>query len=243
MATLSVSPKDVGAIVREKSALYQPEGKRVPGDPQTQDKPTQATPYNMKALLDQLDAYTKAVQEGANEEGLTTDANVQQWAADMSNWQYRLAHYYEVLRMLPAEQAETLEGADAIYFKVTAPLLDGVYYELLPGIMLNDEERQRIENGGGSNPKPPGVFTPFTLGNQVIEYRNHQRERWEQLWQDLKDGFKRFGLPPGVDPWWWFWRVVTTAGSALAGATVVYTGIQVAEFRRRRALARLARAA
>jgi hypothetical protein len=243
MPALPVSPKDVGAIVREKSALYQPEGKRVPGDPATQDKPTQATPFNIKALLDQLDLYTKAVQEAANQEGLTEDANVQQWALDMSNWQYRLAHYYEVLRMLPPEQAETLAGADAIYFQVTAPLLDGVYYEVLPGIMLNDEERQRIANGEGSNPKPPGVFYPFTLGNQVVEYRNHQRERWEKLWEDLKDGFKRLGLPPGVDPWWWIWRIVVTAASGLAGGTIVYTGIQVAEFRRRRALARLARAA
>ena len=243
MATLPVSPKDVGAIVRQKSQLYQPQGPRIPGDPQTEGRPTHATPANLKALLDQLDAYTKAVQQAADQEGLTTDANVQQWAADMSNWQFRLAHYYEVLRTVPTEHADTLEGADAVYFQTTAPLLDGVYYEVLPGVVLSDVERQRVAGGGASNPKPPDVFTPFSLGNQVIEYREHQRERWEQLWQDLAGGFRRMGLPPGSDPWWWIYRAAVTAVSALAGGTLVYTGLKIRELQHRRALARLARAA
>jgi hypothetical protein len=232
MPTLPVSPKEVGAIVREKSALYQPQGPRIPGDPATQNKPSNATPENIRGLLAQLDAYTKAVQEAADDEGLTTDANVQQWANDMSNWQYRLGHYYEVLRLVPAEQAGNLLGADAIYFKVTAPLLDGVYYEVLPGIVLSADEKQRIAAGGASNWKPPDVYMPFTLGNQVIEYREHQRERWEKLWEDLKSGMKRLGLPEG----WDIWRVLKAVGAAAAGALVgaglTYGAIKVASARR-----------
>lgn len=234
MPELPVSPKEVGAIVREKSALYQPEGPRIPGDPSSENKPSNATPLNVKGLLDQLDAYTKAVQTAADKEGLTTDANVQQWASDMSNWQYRLSHYYEVLRTVAAEHAGDLVGADAIYFTVTAPLLDGVYYEVLPGIVLSVDEKQRIASGGGSNWKPPDVYMPFTLGNQVIEYREHQRERWEKLWEDLKAGAKRFGLPEGWDPWSVVKTVAVTVASGLVGAGLTYFGIKVAGYRRRR---------
>lgn len=235
MATIPVSPKEVGAIVREKSELYQPHGPRIPGDPATQDKPSNATPENMRALLGELEAYTKAVQEAANDEGLTEDANVQQWASDMSNWQYRLGHYYEVLRTIPAEQAASLTGADAIYFKVTAPLLDGVYYEVLPGIVLSAAEKQAMAAGGGSNWKPPDVYQPFTLGNQVVEYREHQRERWEKLWEDLKSGAKRFGLPEGWDIAGVLKALGVAAVCGVIGGAVTYAAIKATTRRSRMA--------
>jgi len=226
MSTLPVSPKEVGSIVREKSELYQPHGARIPGDPASENLPTNATPENMRTLLDQLDVYTKAVQEAADEEGLTTDANVQQWSADMSNWQYRLGHYYEVLRTVPSSEAGTTKAADLIYFEVTAPLLDGVYYEVLPGIVLNEEEKQRISEGGGSNWKPPGVYTPFSLGNQVVEYRNHQRERWDKLWGDLKASLKKVALT-GAQAIWQVVKAAAVAGvGGLVGGLVTYAAIR-----------------
>jgi hypothetical protein len=234
MPTLPVTQHEVGAIVREKSALYQPAGPRIPGDPASENKPSNATPLNLKLLLDQLAQYTKAVQVAAGEEGLTHDANVRQWASDMSHWQYRQAHYYEVLRTVAPQNAEDLVGADAVYFKVTAPLLDGIYYEVLPGTVLSADEKERIANGFGSNPKPPDLYIPFTLGNQVIEYREHQKERWEGLWKDLAEGAKRFGLPEGV--WGTLKTVAITVASGLVGAGLTYTGIIVFGSQNRRVM-------
>jgi hypothetical protein len=242
MATFPISLKDVGALVREKDKLFQPEGSRIPGDPRYENRPTNATPTNMKLVLDQLDAYTKAVQEAAKNEGMTSDDVVQQWQNDMANWQFRLAHYYQALAVIPVAERDTVAGADLIYFNVTSPLLDGVYYQVLPGIVLNEEEKTRMALGppdGFSNDKPPDVATPFMLGNQVVVYRNHQTERWDQLWADLAAGAKRLGAPEGEpNPLAVLTHVLVTVGSALIGGGITYLGVQGYNLKRRHDAAR-----
>lgn len=245
MATLpELTQQNVGEIVGSKTRLYQPDGPRIPGDPRYEGKPSNATPRNVRALLDELDLYTKAVQEAAQKEGLTNDAVQAQWQSDMANWQYRLAHYYEMLQLVPPDQADTLDGADAIYFQITAPLLDGVYYEVLPGIVLNEEEKARMAQGpptGFSNRKPPGLYLPFSLGNQVLIYRDHQRERWEMLWKDLEEGVRTLGglVPPG-DPLGVLRHALVTVASGLGGALVTYIAIKAHEHRKLRRLEQLA---
>lgn len=244
MATLpTLTTQNVGDIVKSKTKLYQPEGSRIPGDPRYENKPTNATPANIRGFLDELELYTQAVREAEQKEGLTADSVMAQWTNDMANWQFRLGHYYELLKLVPPEQANTVEGADAIYFTVTSPLLDGVYYEVLPGIVLSPDEKQRMQLGppeGFSNDKPPDLYTPFTLGNQVIVYREHQRERWELLWGDLAAGVATLGgLVPKHDPFGPLRHALVTAGSGLLGAGVVYVWIQVRELQHRRRVARV----
>ncbi len=241
MATLPVlTEQNVGEIVGSKTKLYQPEGPRIPGDPRYENKPSNATPRNIRALLDELDLYTKSAQQAAEKEGLTGDAVLAQWQSDMANWQYRLGHYNQVLQMVPPELADNLEGADLIYFTLTAPLLDGVYYEVLPGIVLDDVEKERMTKGppeGFSNRKPPGLYMPFTLGNQVIIYREHQRERWDLLWEDLAEGARTLGgLVPKHDPFGVLKHALVTIGSGLLGAGLAYIGVRAREHRKRREL-------
>lgn len=241
MATLPVTLTDVGALVAEKNKLYQPEGPRIPGDPRYQDKPSNATPTNLKMLLDQLDAYTKAVQEAAEKEGMTNDSVVQQWQNDMANWQFRLAHYYQALAMAPAAERDTLAGADAVYFTVTSPLLDGVWYEIAPGINYSPPEKERMAKGGlegFSERKANDLYFPFMLGNQVVVYREHQSEMWDKLWEDLAANAKRLGAPPGQDPLGAVFHVLVTVVSGLIGGGVTYLGIQGYELNKRRNMAR-----
>lgn len=233
-----LTQQNVGEIVGTKTKLYQPDGPRIPGDPRYENKPSNATPVAMRALLDELSAYTESVQVAQREEGMAKDVVQQQWRNDMAHWQYRLAHYYEVLGLVPADQANTLAGADAIYFHVTAPLLDGVFYEVLPGVVLNAEEKDRMQLGppeGFSNRKPPDLYVPFSLGNQVLIYRQHQRERWDQLWADLARGVSTLGglVPPG-DPWGVVKHVAFTAAGALIGGLGAYIGVVVHAHRRQR---------
>lgn len=225
MPTFPITTTDVGELVARENAFYQPEGARIPGDSRYSSRPTRATPSNMMMLVEQLDQYTRQVQEAAESEGMVSDSNVPQWSNDMSNWVMRLNAYRRHLETIPNEaNADTIEGADAIYWSVTAPLLDGVWYERLPGIVLTAEEVTRMRQGppgGFSNYKPPDVHVPFSLGNQVIVYRDHQRERWEQFWEDLKSNARDL-LVPDDD----FWETLKTlgviAGGALVGGTATY---------------------
>ena len=244
MATFPISLKDVGAIVREKDVLFQPEGTRIPGDPRYQDRPTNATPTNMKLLLDQLDAYTKSVQEAAKAEGMTSDDVVQQWQNDMANWQFRIAHYNQVLATVPVAERDTVSGADLIYFNVTAPLLDGVWYQVLPGIVLSAAEKERMALGpieGFSNDKPPDVATPFMLGNQVLVYKQHQPERWDALWGDLAAAFTApfggDGKPP-PNPLTALYHLGVTLLSGAVGGGITYLGVQAYNIQRRAKMAR-----
>lgn len=230
MATLpALTETNVGEIVKSKNKLYQPEGPRIPGDARYQNKPTLATPKNLAVLLDELGNYTKAVRAAAERFGLTEDTVQVQWQKDMANWQYRLGHYYGLLRLVPQAEMENEIGADRVYFTVTSPLLDGVFYEGLPGIMLSAQDKAQLAQvpSPGTTPKPPDLYTPFALGNQVIEYREHQLERWEKLWSDLADSAKRLGLPPGMDPLGAFVHTLVTVASGLVGAALTYGGIVI----------------
>lgn len=172
MAALTQTKID--ELVNEMNQRYQPSDGRC-----------LATPAQMNLLLDKLEAYTEEVQEVASEEGLDDDTNVAQWSLDMAAWQQRMAHYRSELDEVPRAQWHTSQGCEAIYQQVTAPLLDGVFYEILPGIVLSEEEKASILAGGPSNPKPNDVITPFTLGNQVLVYQQHQAERARKFWEDL----------------------------------------------------------
>lgn len=228
MARLNaVTQTDIAQLVADKNAIFQPEGPRIPGDPRYQDRPTNATPRAMKLLLDELKTYTEEVRREAQRSGLDQDGNVAQWDADMTAWQQRLNHYYEVLRRVDPAQADTLQGADEIYFAVTSPLLDGVYYEVLPGTNLSTAEKERMKQGppaGFSNPKPNDIYMPFSLGNQVLEYKEHQRERWDQLWKDVGDGLAN--IPKAVQQAGWAvapWLIgigVAVASGAVAGGII-----------------------
>ena len=181
---------DAAALVKEMNSRYQPPGRCV------------ATPLQMNLLLKKLSEYTTEVQKAANREGLDDDSKVPQWAADMASWQQRLAHYQLMLNQVPRTQWSSTKGCEDIYTTVTAPLLDGIYYEVLPGIVLTEQEKAQMLAGTGhgtfgqdtphkhpeghSNPKPPDVMTPFSLGNQVLVYQQHQKERAQQFWADLK---------------------------------------------------------
>lgn len=184
---------DLDVLIKEMNQRYQPEGKCL------------ATPAQMNLMLKKLEAYTEEVQEMAADQGIDDDANVQQWALDMAAWQQRMAHYKAELAEVPKNEWSTKKGCDAIYQNVTAPLLDGIWYEILPGIVLSQAEKTNIVSGTGhpitdikrphpeghSNPKPPDVGTPFTLGNQVLVYQEHQKERARLFWEDLKASARR----------------------------------------------------
>jgi len=168
-----------------------------------------------------LSGNTERVKEAAKDEGLATewtdpwtgntvksgDVHNPQFAVDMGNWEQRLAQYRSALESVSEDELASKKGCVKIYRKVTAPLLDGIWYETLPGINLNAEEIKRINTGEGhpeidvattldgedhppghSNPKPPDVITPFTLGNQVLIYREHQDQRLREFWEDLEEG-------------------------------------------------------
>lgn len=190
MAVLTMT--DVSAVMAEMNARYQPDDGRCV-----------ATPAQMNLLLNRLDAYTKEVQQQAKKEGLDDDSNVTQWALDMGAWQQRMQHYRSELEQIPKDKWQSPESCEAIYMNVTAPLLDGFYYEVLPGIVYAPDEKAAVLAGAGhgtfkgfkdiarphpaghSNPKPPDVATPFSLGNQVLVYQQHQKERWDKFWEDL----------------------------------------------------------
>lgn len=203
-----ITPQDVGDIVKKMNAMYQPPDGRCA-----------ATPKQMDFLVKKLEAYTTEVQK--QRYGWDPDlgwinridiswGSASQWANDMAHWQTRLARYREVLDDVPNSEWETVAGCKAIYSLVTAPLLDGIFYEEFPGINLNNIERERIQSGRGhppadvldvatrdhpgghSNPKPPDVATPYMLGNGILIFQEFQRENLTRLWEDIKKNFERF---------------------------------------------------
>jgi hypothetical protein len=227
-----LTSNDIFELLTELNKTLQPAGQCV------------ATPKKMRSLLERLQEYTDAVQAARKKNGLVakalvpsllpgaetmvdvlTDVSVPQWRRDMANWQYRMGEYFRALEEVPSEQEDTVEGCQAIYTKITGPLLDGIYYQIMPGIVLSSQEKARIlsgqdhpENdvtgehpGGHSNRKPPDVITPFTLGNQIIIYQDFQKENLRRLIEDLTN-------PPLLRPDEWPWWVT---GLVIAGAGVV----------------------
>lgn len=250
MTALTVT--DAGNLVRELNAQYQPKGVCA------------ATPAKMRLLLNRLQEYTEEVQRARNKykalgvasialgpAGVAVgellgggDVDVAQWRTDMTNWQYRLAAYQRVIDGVAASEMDTPAGCSEIYPLVTAPLLDGIYYDIMPGILLSKEERRRIQDGarhcpegeetcvdiayrdpatgdhppGHSNPKIPDAITPFSLGNQIIVYQDFQKELLRQLIEDLKRPFQPSGWP------WWV-KALLIGG---AGVAVGVAGLYVA---------------
>lgn len=243
--------QDVSDLMREFNATYQPKGVCA------------ATPRKMKLLLDLLEEYTDEVQWARNKyralgiagialgpAGIAItqllgggDVSVAQWRRDMANWQYRLGEYQRLVEAIPESEWDSPEGCSELYPLVTAPLLDGIWYQVLPGIVLNSEEKQRIREAkrhcpegetctdityrdpvsgdhppGHSNPKPPDAMTPFSLGNQIIVYQDFQRENASRLLDDLAKG------PPPPEEWpWWVWALIIGGTGTAVGLLGLYT--------------------
>jgi hypothetical protein len=238
----ALTTTDIGDLMKRLNAVYQPKGVCA------------ATPRRMRLLLDRLQAYTTEVQLARTKYktlGVASiaggvggvpigdllgggDVDVAQWRRDMANWQYRLAEYQSVLDSVPEDQLDTAAGCDQIYALVTAPLLDGIWYEELPGVVLSQEEKTRIMMGAGhpqtdvtgdhpgghSNPKPPDAITPFSLGNQIIIYQDFQRENAERFFEDLLNNAKKLGTP---DDWpWWVKAALVTGAGVIVGIAGLY---------------------
>lgn len=229
-----LSPTSIDQLMREMNAFYQPpDGRCV------------ATPEQMTLLLDRLEAYTDEVQEAAVKEGLDSDTHAAQWGLDMAAWQQRLSHYRRAVEAIPSSEFTTAAGCGALYQPVVAPLLDGIWYEELPGITLSQEDRVRLASGQGhpspdvttkdhpgghTTPKPPDVIMPFSLGNQVLVYKEFQEERKRRFWEDLRSEAEELlsagrdivrGVPNFLDkmlraiPW-------IVVGAAVIGGVYVY---------------------
>lgn len=199
-----ITQTDVGQMTEDMQRLYMP-NRMVCG---------KAIPEALMLLLNTLETYTIEVQQEAEKQGIDKDhANVPQFAADMGNWQTRLAHYKHVLEQIPAKEWTTPVGCALAWRLVTAPLLAGFWYEILPGRNFSQEDKTRIATGQGhpetdgdwylgagkhTEQHPPGhsaasvpdMVTPFMLGNQVLVYGQHQQERWRLFKEDLQAPFK-----------------------------------------------------
>jgi len=240
MATLPpITNTDVGGIVKQQRDFFFPEGSRIPGDDRYSSRPTRATPAAMLALIDQLDKITDDTNVAAAQSGLTQNQTMAQWSKDSANWVLRLNHYRSRIEAIPADQMNTLEGADAIYFTVTAPLLDGVFYEVLPGINLTNEEKQRMATQSSpynySNRKPPDVYVPFSLGNQVVVFREHQSERWAAMWKAIKESVAE-KAGQATDAMYDLVMLAKVAVGTLILGTTVYLGFRIYDSLRPRAV-------
>lgn len=214
-----ITKQDVGQITEDLRRFYLSDGQAC----------GKTTPNELALLIDRLADLTEEVRSAARGEGslftgdMLVDSNVAQFSLDMAHWQQRLAHYRRAVEAIPQSMWGTPEGCVAIYKYVTAPLIDGIFYEMLPGISLSQTDKERmikgeghpslidgdratlvgktLHPGGHSGTKPPDFISPFTLGNQVIVYREHQTERLNQLWEDLKSGFKNLVVPSVPTDW------------------------------------------
>lgn len=155
----TITNQRVDEVVKEAGA-------RFIGQPQcVANKP------NMLELVQTLEAYTDEVQVAADTYGLTDSQYMQQWANDMNNWRLRLAGYYAALSNARHESGP--ESCEELRSPVNEPLLVGWYEPGTPGIVNPD--LQTVAD----------VATPYMLGNQVIVYRQHQKERLDKLIEEL----------------------------------------------------------
>jgi len=272
-------PNDVGKIIAQLNRQFQPEGPRIPGDPRYENAPTRATPRAMHMLVSELRRKTEEAKERVSQYGLADviwhgpfvqildpandDPALAQFRSDMATWEERLAAYERVLDEVapmrpqdlfsgdPRPELDSDEAADRIYFLVTAPLLDGVWYAPLPGVSFNAEELERMKTAeppfNFSNDKPPDAYTPSTLGNQIAVYKTAQQENYRKFVTDLRDNLKKLpqtlvpDLPddPGKTLRWAVISVVATLGGAFAGGALATIGLNAYNRRqaRRRAFA------
>ncbi|MCH9637755.1 MAG: hypothetical protein K0U16_07410 [Gammaproteobacteria bacterium] len=257
---------DVGQIVREFNGIYQPKGQCF------------ATPRRMKQLLEQLQEYTDEVQWARNKYkalgvagiafgpgGIAVtellgggDVDVAQWRRDMANWQYRLGQYQLVLDGIPKEMLDTPEGCREIYPLVTAPLLDGIYYQVMPGIVLSQAEKETMRRGdshcpagmdtcvdvpyrpGGGEEVPAGEARDHPMGHSLPKPPDvvtpFSLGNQIIVYQDFqRENFQRFiddlikGAKDIVDPDEWPWWV-WAAIVAGGGLGVGLLGLYVYQF-------------
>jgi hypothetical protein len=224
-----ISNQDIAKVVREAGARYI-------GHPTCV-----ANKRNMLELVQTLDAYTDEVQNAADDYGLTGDENMAQWAKDMNNWRLRLAGYVQALQRARYEDGP--ESCEELRATVNEPLLVGWFEPGTPGIVNPDV--QTIAD----------VATPYMLGNQVLVYRDHQRERLDLLLQDLnpfnaetREGILDYwcektgtcgpgGWGSGCDTACWLRRIAIGLGVA-GGAYFAYRGVRWAIGARAGALSR-----
>lgn len=220
---------NIGKLVEDLQRFYAPD-REICG---------RATPQQISILLDRLEAYTNEVRAAADKEGLDDDDNVAQWATDMANWQLRLAHYRKIINSLPSASWADKAGCVLAWRLVTAPLLYGIWYDVQPGIGLSSDSKARIASGEGhptidivvtvagkehpgghSDAMVPDVILPFTLGNQVLVYKEHQEERARLFWEDLKQSAKDFVANVKKAAKWTTWIAVAAAGVVAVGGVV-----------------------
>lgn len=157
MGTLKAT--DVGNLVSKMNLLYQPSGKCSP----ITDKP------HMQDLVDLLRGYSDQVQGEADENGLSEDMNVAQWATDMASWRDRLGGYQAALDAATHESG--MLSCEELYPTVVGPILDGKFAGAL-------------STAGISNPAVvtvPDIAAPYMLGNQVLVYGEFQAQNFEAL--------------------------------------------------------------
>lgn len=169
-----ISNQEIDDVVKEAGARFI----RQPG--------CMANKPNMLELVQTLEQYTDEVQEAADSYGLSDDEYVPQWAKDMNNWRLRLAGYYDALGKATYEAGP--ESCEELRATVNEPLLVGWYLPGTPGIVNPDV--QTVAD----------VATAYMLGNQVIVYRDHQRERLQKFLEDLNI-FSATGRETFLDYW------------------------------------------
>ena len=175
---------DVGGIVRDYTVTF------------LHPTPNLATPINLAMLLEQLQALTDKLEQADEERrrvpgllnvipcvfenGQAIDA----LCLDLVRWRRRLDEYYMHAASIPAEQGH---DRNAVLWEVTAPLFLG-YFGGPTGT-----EVPLVEGGfpKGFDPTAahgPDLATPFSLANQLAVYEDFERENWDRLLQDLRDG-------------------------------------------------------
>jgi len=220
---------DMFDLVTKMNETFQPPGRCA------------ATPRQMQALLNAMQEYTDEVQLARNKYkalgvaaialgpgGIAVsellgggDVDVAQWRSDMTSWQFRLAEYQRLLALYIAQhpnEIDTEAGCEAIYRDITSPLLDGVWYRIMPGIMYTEAEKESIRGGGPSDRSVNDVVTPWMLGNQILTYQDFQRENAIRFFDELIENFKKLAediTSPGKWPWWIHGAIIVGAGVAV----------------------------
>ena len=185
-ATAKPQPQayDVGRMVRDYTVTF------------LHPTPNLATPINLAVLLEQLQGLTDAIEKEERKRRIVPGSGVvvpcimsdgralDALCLDLTRWRRRLDEYYMHAASIPAEQSH---DRNAVLWEVTAPLFLGYFGD------PTGTEVPLIEGGfpKGFDPTAahgPDLATPFSLANQLAVYQDFERENWDRLLQDLRDG-------------------------------------------------------
>ena len=185
-ATAKPQPQayDVGRMVRDYTVTF------------LHPTPNLATPINLATLLEQLQSLTDAIEQEERKRRIVPGSGVvvpcimsdgralDALCLDLTRWRRRLDEYYMHAASIPAERSH---DRNAVLWEVTAPLFLG-YFGGPTGT-----EVPLVEGGfpKGFDPTAahgPDLATPFSLANQLAVYQDFERENWDRLLQDLRDG-------------------------------------------------------